>query len=397
MATRTIAPTTTITFEAEEVEQVAAQRRRVHPLAAYFLRRFGLYLITLWGAFTASWIFFRLIPGDPISAIVGALAQKGQYSNQGQNEALVEHYNKEFGLDGNLLRAVLPLHEPPDHPSRLRSLNRQLSQPGDRHHHARPPLDDRAAGDGDDARLDRRCRRRHLRRLGAKVAARELHHQYCATPARTCRPIFSHSSSLFSSPTAIRSCRRTAPTTRIWKRASTGISSSSIVKYGTLPVLATAIVGASFWLITTRALVVNVLGEDYLTYADAKGLSPWRILNRYVMRNAWLPQIAALGIAMGGVINGNVLVERLFRYPGVGNLLIDADQRQGRQHRPGHHRPPHLPRPHPQSDHRLLPTAARSAGETRTLAVSKRRRQQSLNRAQRQDRHSKHLLLTADG
>ena len=81
-------------------------------------------------------------------------------------------------------------------------------------------------------------------------------------------------------------------------------------------------------MITTRALVVNILGEDYLTYAEAKGLSPWRILNRYVLRNAWLPQIAALGIVLGGVINGNILVERLFRYPGVGNLLIESITRK---------------------------------------------------------------------
>jgi peptide/nickel transport system permease protein len=108
------------------------------------------------------------------------------------------------------------------------------------------------------------------------------------------------------------------------KEEWSGAFITSVIKHGFLPVFATMIVGASFWLITTRALVINVLGEDYLTYAEAKGLSSWRIINRYVMRNAWLPQIVALGITMGVVINGNVLVERLFRYPGIGNLLIDA-------------------------------------------------------------------------
>jgi peptide/nickel transport system permease protein len=88
------------------------------------------------------------------------------------------------------------------------------------------------------------------------------------------------------------------------------------------------IVVATGYLITTRTLVVNILGEDYLTYADAKGLSSWRILNRYVMRNAWLPQIAALGITIGFVVNGNILIERLFRYPGIGNLFIEAINRK---------------------------------------------------------------------
>ncbi len=98
----------------------------------------------------------------------------------------------------------------------------------------------------------------------------------------------------------------------------------SAIKYGTLPVIATAIVAVAGWMLSTRALVVSILGEDFLTFANAKGVSNRRILNHYVLRNAWLPQIAALGMAMGGVVSGNVLVERLFRYPGVGNLLIDS-------------------------------------------------------------------------
>jgi peptide/nickel transport system permease protein len=98
----------------------------------------------------------------------------------------------------------------------------------------------------------------------------------------------------------------------------------SAIRHGTLPVLATALVGATGWLITTRALVVTILGEDYLTYAAAKGLTKRRILLSYVMRNAWLPQIAALGITLGNVVGGNVLIENLFRYPGLGNLLVGA-------------------------------------------------------------------------
>lgn len=98
----------------------------------------------------------------------------------------------------------------------------------------------------------------------------------------------------------------------------------SVIKYGTLPVIATAIVAVANWMLSTRALVVSILGEDFLTFANAKGLTPRRILTAYVMRNAWLPQIAALGMAMGAVVSGNVLIERLFRYPGVGNLLVDS-------------------------------------------------------------------------
>jgi peptide/nickel transport system permease protein len=98
----------------------------------------------------------------------------------------------------------------------------------------------------------------------------------------------------------------------------------SAIHYGILPVMAQVITGTAGWVIGTRALIVTLLGEDFLTYANAKGLSTQRILFRYVLRNAWLPQIAALGISLGFVVNGNILIEQLFRYPGVGNLLINS-------------------------------------------------------------------------
>jgi peptide/nickel transport system permease protein len=98
----------------------------------------------------------------------------------------------------------------------------------------------------------------------------------------------------------------------------------SVIKFGTLPVLAKVIVAVANWMRSTRALVVSILGEDFLTFANAKGLTPRRILTSYVMRNAWLPQIPALGMALGSVVSGNVLIERLFQYSGVGNLLVDS-------------------------------------------------------------------------
>ena len=64
--------------------------------------------------------------------------------------------------------------------------------------------------------------------------------------------------------------------------------------------------------------MVPILGEDYLVYAEAKGLKGWRILTRYALRNCYLPQVTAFGISLGFIFNGNVLVEQLFNYPGLG-------------------------------------------------------------------------------
>jgi peptide/nickel transport system permease protein len=59
-------------------------------------------------------------------------------------------------------------------------------------------------------------------------------------------------------------------------------------------------------------------------YAQAKGLRPRTILFGYALRNALLPQITGLAISLGFVINGAILLEQLFLYPGVGLLLISA-------------------------------------------------------------------------
>ena len=77
-------------------------------------------------------------------------------------------------------------------------------------------------------------------------------------------------------------------------------------------------------MLSSRMLIVTTLGEDYLTFADAKGLTPRHILTHYALRNCWLPQVTAFGIQLGFIINGNILVEQIFNYPGIGNLFVLA-------------------------------------------------------------------------
>ena len=73
-----------------------------------------------------------------------------------------------------------------------------------------------------------------------------------------------------------------------------------------------------------RAMMVTTHGEDYVTYADAKGLKDRTIFLRYAIRNALLPQTTALALVLGQLISGAVLVEVVFSYPGIGNVLFHA-------------------------------------------------------------------------
>ena len=70
---------------------------------AYAIRRFGLYLVELWGALTIAFFFFRLIPGDPIQTLIQTLQQNYVYNAQASAE-VIARYQNEFGLDGNMLR-----------------------------------------------------------------------------------------------------------------------------------------------------------------------------------------------------------------------------------------------------------------------------------------------------
>jgi peptide/nickel transport system permease protein len=70
--------------------------------------------------------------------------------------------------------------------------------------------------------------------------------------------------------------------------------------------------------------MVNSIGEDYMLLADAKGLSKWRILWWYSVRNAIPPQLTHLAIALGYVVSGAILVEIVFSYPGLGYQLYQS-------------------------------------------------------------------------
>ena len=98
----------------------------------------------------------------------------------------------------------------------------------------------------------------------------------------------------------------------------------SVIYHGFLPALSIVVVTFGFWALGMRGLMITVQGEDYTKLAEAKGLRPRYILYRYMIRNAILPQITAFALKIGLLIAGQVLVERIFAYNGMGKLLYDA-------------------------------------------------------------------------
>jgi len=91
-----------------------------------------------------------------------------------------------------------------------------------------------------------------------------------------------------------------------------------------LPCLALGLQSAGAVARMTRATVRDVLGQDFLRAARAKGVPEWRVLIRHGLRNALLPVLTLVGLRVGGLLAGTVLVESVFAVPGVGRMMVDA-------------------------------------------------------------------------
>jgi len=97
-----------------------------------------------------------------------------------------------------------------------------------------------------------------------------------------------------------------------------------ILKHSILPALSLILVGAGSWLIGMRALVSNIITDDYVVFAELGGVPKRKILRSYIARNAMVPQFTGLAMSLGAIFNGTVITEIVFGYPGIGNLLIEA-------------------------------------------------------------------------
>lgn len=93
------------------------------------------------------------------------------------------------------------------------------------------------------------------------------------------------------------------------------------IRHSVLPAATLALTTLSGWVFGMRNNMINTLGEDYVTFAEANGLRPRTVALLYAARNALLPNVTAFGLQLGAVVGGSVLVEGVFSYPGLGGLL----------------------------------------------------------------------------
>src|SRR5262245_56683630 len=95
-----------------------------------------------------------------------------------------------------------------------------------------------------------------------------------------------------------------------------------VVHHSILPALSIILASIGFWALGMRAMMITTQGEDFVTFAEASGLRSSTLFFCYALRNALLPQVTSLGLALGHILSGAVLVEVVFAYPGIGSVLF---------------------------------------------------------------------------
>jgi peptide/nickel transport system permease protein len=294
------------------------------PIMMYILRRFGIYLITVWGAVTLAFIFFHSMPGDPFAIIFSAL-EKENIGRVAAGPEVAAAYKKMLGLDQPLiiqyflfLRNVLlrgfdlgPSFI--NFPQSTREvIFRQL--PWTIGYFTSAMLIAWGIGTVIGALLG------WLRRYGMTSVAVTIATILQITPVYiiAIAAIIILGYQLQWLPTGQPYDPGLSPNWGDWSFVK------NVLWHAIMPITSMVLIwGASFTL-GMRSLMISVLGEDYLAYANAKGLSPMVVLRDYAFRNALLPQVTSLGIALGSTINGVLILEAIFVIPGIGGIFIRA-------------------------------------------------------------------------
>src|SRR6266487_875599 len=286
----------------------------------YLLRRLGMFVLTIWLGATIIFFVPRLAPGDPITAMVSRMsAQAGHVENSG---AIIKSWKARFGLNAPLyiqylrfLRNAVTFdlgYSITAFPATVSELVAR-SLPWTLGLLTTAVLISFIAGNT----------------IGALMAWRgtppivknllPLSLTFTSIPffMLAILLIFVFAFGLHWFPTSGAYGRGVIPGLN-WGFIS------SVVYYGTLPVLAIVVTSMGFWALGMRGMMITTAGEDYLILAQAKGLRPLRVFWRYAVRNAILPQVTALALSFGGIVGGSVLVEYLFAYPGMGYLLYEG-------------------------------------------------------------------------
>lgn len=305
----------------DTTQQSSAARRQV---ALYVVRRFGVYLFTLWAAITVTFFIFRAIPGDPMTIVFGQLSRAQGNVSAEEAAAIIAVYRAEFGLDKPLITQYLVffrnvlfrgLDFGPSfvaYPVPTRELIMRNM----------PWTIGLLTTSVIVAWLIGTTLGAILGWLRSKRAANIA---IVSATFLQITPVYLVALGLIILVGfQLRWLPARGPYAAHLQPAWTWEFIRSLMQHAILPMLSNVLVLSAGFTLGMRALMISVLGEDHLLYARAKGLAPRTILRDYAFRNALIPQVAGLAIILGTTISGTFIIEVLFGYPGLGTLFVQA-------------------------------------------------------------------------
>jgi peptide/nickel transport system permease protein len=296
-----------------------------HSVLRYIVRRVVNWLLSVLGAFTIAFLFFHIVPGDPIGGMIGMMAsqQSAAYTESLGGQTMIDAYKEMFGLDQPLYVQYYLYFK-------------NLLLKGDMGlslmvfpDHAQVPIFDALPWT--------------IGLLGVSTIIAWLLgvliggvlgwlqdsaiSRVLAVLSMAFQQIPSYLMALFLLLT-LGYGLRLFPTRGAYTPLRTQELTLSfildVVRHAMLPGLAVVVVSFAGWVISSRSLIISILGEDYLIFAKAKGLTAGRIFSAYALRNALLPQVTGLGMSLGFIVNGAYLVENFYAYPGMGWVFVRA-------------------------------------------------------------------------
>jgi peptide/nickel transport system permease protein len=286
----------------------------------YLLKRAGMFLLTVWLGTTIIYIIPRLAPGDPITSMVSRMsAQSGSVEN---SDEIIAAWKSRFGLDApwyiqyvRYLRNLATFdlgYSLAYFPGKVQDMAAR-SMPWTLGLLGLATTFSFIIGNTIGALLAWR------RTPGLFKALLPITLTFTSIPAFMLGIllVYTFAFGLHWFPFAGAFGRGISPGAN-WEFIK------SVITHGTLPALAIVVTTMGLWALGMRGMMVTTSGEDYMILAEAKGLRPSRIFWLYGVRNAILPQVTALALAVGSIAGGTVIVEYIFTYPGMGYLLYQG-------------------------------------------------------------------------
>ncbi len=282
----------------------------------YLARKLVIYVVTFFVAVTIDWAIPRLMPGDPIQQLLSRMQ-----AQPGAQKLLTGYYTKAFGFDVPWWKQYLNFWAALFHGDLGRSVADFPTPVSELIFGALPytlallvPAILLSFWAGN--------------KVGALAARRKLldntvlpvGYVLTATPQMWLGIVLAW---VFATTLAVLpvSGAYGLGVTPAWSFEFVG----SFLSHWILPFLALFLVAFGGWAIGMRNMIIYELEADYSNYLAALGV-PTKLVRRYAYRNALLPQITGLALALGAVVAGAIVVEIVFSYPGLGTLTLQAIQ-----------------------------------------------------------------------